>query len=316
MEIQTILIIGLALILIVGAIIFLLSFFSDNSSVNRSGNMKSLMGAHTNEMSAAQVTKMRKGGVDVEEIKKQTGSSEVGKKKDDSLEARLFKAGYYSKSDQENFKKNKIVLTLVLTISFTGFLYYKTSNPNIAILGAIVGVIGGMIGPSFWLDREIKNRQEDMLYYLPLVIEQISIGVSSALDIGPCIANIVEMANERNSHNPVTVMFVQVERLIKSGLNLEGALVEVAEASGLSEIKHAFMFLAQCAKHGGELSKQLQELADTVMTQRQVQVEAKITSLAVKATGPLAMVFAGFFAILFAGLLVKLLSAFDGMGMG
>ena len=48
------------------------------------------------------------------------------------------------------------------------------------------------------------------------------------------------------------------------------------------------------------------------MVQRQVQVEAKITALPVKATGPLTMVFAGFFALLFAGLLVRLLTAFGG----
>ena len=63
-------------------------------------------------------------------------------------------------------------------------------------------------------------------------------------------------------------------------------------------------------KHGGEISKQLMELADSVMMQRQVQIEAKITALPVKATGPLVCVFAGFFALLFAGLFVRLMSAF------
>jgi hypothetical protein len=39
---------------------------------------------------------------------------------------------------------------------------------------------------------------------LPLVIEQISIGVSSALDIGPCVTYVVEMADERGTHNAIT----------------------------------------------------------------------------------------------------------------
>jgi hypothetical protein len=118
------------------------------------------------------------------------------------------------------------------------------------------------------------------------------------------------MTNERDSHNAVTEMFVHVEKLIKSGLSLQDSLVEVGTANGTNEVKHAFMFLAQCAKHGGEVSKQLQELADSVMTQRQVHIEGKIAALPVKATGPLAMVFAGFFGLLFAGLFVRLLSAF------
>ena len=175
----------------------------------------------------------------------------------------------------------------------------------------MLGLFIGVVAPYSNLDRRTRIRQEDTLYYLPLVIEQVSIGVSSALDVGPCVSHIVTMADERDSHNPVTEMLVHVEKLMRSGLNLEDAMIEVGESSGMNEVKHAFMFLAQCAKHGGEISKQLQELADSVMVQRQTQVEGKITALPVKATGPLATVFAGFFSLLFAGLIVRLMSAFN-----
>jgi Flp pilus assembly protein TadB len=174
----------------------------------------------------------------------------------------------------------------------------------------MLGAVVGFTLPMSWLEKQVRRREEDIFYYLPLVIEQVSIGVSSALDVGPCISQIVAMAHERDSHNPVTEMFVHVEKLMRSGLNLEDSLQEVGDANGMTEVKHAFMFLAQCSRHGGEISKQLQELADSVMVQRQVQIEGKITALPVKATGPLAMVFAGFFALLFSGLLVRLRGAF------
>ena len=59
-----------------------------------------------------------------------------------------------------------------------------------------------------------------------------------------------------------------------------------------------------------EVSKQLQELADAIMIQRQMRVEAKITALPVKATGPLATVFAGFFLLIIAGMFVRVMQAF------
>ena len=124
----------------------------------------------------------------------------------------------------------------------------------------------------------------------------------------PFIINILQMANEQNNHNPITEMFLNIEKLIKAGLNLEDALVEVGEANGQPEVEHAFMFLSQCAKHGGEISSQLQELGDTIMTQRQSQVEEKINALPVKATLPLTMVFFGFFLLLFAGFATRFLS--------
>jgi pilus assembly protein TadC len=92
-----------------------------------------------------------------------------------------------------------------------------------------------------------------------------------------------------------------------SGLSFQDALIEVGQASGVQEVKHCFNFLAQCAQHGGEISKQLQELANSVMNERQTQIEGKIAALPVKATGPLFLVFAGFFTLMLSGIFVKIL---------
>jgi Flp pilus assembly protein TadB len=180
---------------------------------------------------------------------------------------------------------------------------------TMGLCGTFAGLFVGWALPVSMLEKKIRARQEEVMYFLPLVIEQISIGVSSSLDIGPCLSMVTEMATTRDCHNPVTEMFLHVEKLMKSGLSMDESLIEVGEANGSAEIKHAFLFLAQCSKHGGEISKQLQELADSVMIQRQMFVEAKIATLPVKATGPLAAVFAGFFALLFAGLLVRIMQA-------
>jgi Flp pilus assembly protein TadB len=248
----------------------------------------------------------------IEEIKRQTGSASSKKQKED-LQRKFFRAGYFSQDDKQRFRVFQIVFGVIAFILGIACGAYYLGGLTWTMIGAAFGGFFGVVYPLTRLDKAIAAREEDIMYFLPLVIEQVSIGVSSSLDIGPCVSHIVTMAEERDSHNPVTEMFVHVEKLIRSGLNLEDSLAEVAEANGMTEVKHAFMFLAQCARHGGEVSKQLQELADSVMTQRQVQVEERITALPVKATGPLSMVFAGFFGMLFAGLLVRLLSAFTDM---
>jgi len=248
----------------------------------------------------------------INQVKKISKKSKKKKKKknENDLSVRLFKAGYFTASDRDWFLKFRIKAFVICIVAFPLIAYYATANMKLSILCIAIGGLGGFVVPSFWLDKEIKRREDDVMYFLPLVIEQVSIGVSSSLDVGPCLTNIVEMAEERDSHNAVTEMIAHTSKLMRSGLSLEDALVEVADANGSMEVKHAFMFLAQCSKHGGEVSKQLQELADSVMMQRQVQVEAKITQLPVKATGPLAFVFKGYFALLFSGIAVRLMSAF------
>jgi Flp pilus assembly protein TadB len=245
----------------------------------------------------------------IEKIKRQSGSAEL-KERHEGLDSKLFRAGYYTEADKQWFRKFRVVAMIASPLLCFVFMISFSPNKMMVLLVTGIGVLIGLILPGAWLDRQIGKREEEILYYLPLVIEQISIGVSSALDIGPCISHIVSMADERDSHNPVTEMLIHTERLIRSGLNLEDSLVEVAEVSRMTEVKHAFMFLAQCSKYGGEISRQLQELADAVMTQRQVVVEGRITALPVKATGPLTVVFAGFFALLFAGIMVRLMGAF------
>ena len=78
------------------------------------------------------------------------------------------------------------------------------SSLKVSMLVGIAGVIGGYLAPSMWLDRTTRKREDEIMYFLPLVIEQISIGVSSSLDVGPCISNIIVMSDERDSHNAVT----------------------------------------------------------------------------------------------------------------
>lgn len=303
-----IVLISLGLVALLGGLAYML--LGGAGAGGKTAGMKGLMGGQLR----TEERKVKKGDIDpldldAESLRRQTARSTP--KKTDDVAHKLFRAGMFAPEDKVWFGRVQIISALVLGPVFPALIYLIAPTTMLVAVFLVLGLFIGYAMPITWLERKIRAREDDTLYYLPLVIEQISIGVSSALDIGPCVSHIVHMANERDSHNPVTEMFVHVEKLMRSGLNLEDSLLEVSEANGTMEIKHAFMFLAQCSKHGGELSKQLQELADTVMVQRQVQVEGKITALPVKATGPLAMVFAGFFGLLMAGLFVRLLTAFS-----
>ena len=75
-------------------------------------------------------------------------------------------------------------------------------------------------------------------------------------------------------------------------------------------MKHAFMSLAQVARHGGDISSQLQELADAVSKQRETMIEEQIKKLEVKASMPVALVFGGFMISLIGALFIRMMDAF------
>lgn len=228
-------------------------------------------------------------------------------------EERMFQAGLLSSRLRKDFKRLQIICPIVVGI-LTSLLMLQNSDPVLQLAGSALGFAAGWRLPSFILDRKIKLRDEEIMYYLPLVIEQIAIGVSSSLDTGPCVQLVVQMADERDTHNAVTELFKVVGHFAKQGVALEEALTEVGKKAGHVELKHAFMSLAQVSKHGGEVSKQLQELANSVTIQRENKVEEQIKKLELKATGPVALVFISFLGLLFYMFGSQLAAGLGGMG--
>lgn len=274
---------------------------------------RSLMGSSSGDAAMTQtginrVSQLGKKEVDnekLEELKKQFSKGKRKKGEKGTIEAQFMRAGIFSKKDQENYKKAGPMLAVGGAVFFL-LVGSLLTTMDLAIAASVLGGIVGTRVPSMWLDKKEKARSEEILYYLPLVIEQIAIGVSSSLDIGPCLGMVVKMADERGSHNVVTELIKHVQFYVKSGASLEEALEEVGTASGHTELGHSFSSLAQVAKHGGEISKQMQDLADSVSSQRETKVEERIKTLELKATGPVALVFVGFMIVLIAGFFIQI----------
>jgi len=221
----------------------------------------------------------------------------------------LFQAGIITPEGRKKFLTFKRLAPLVgaVLLGYGGLM----EGTQYALIGAILGVMIGVQLPTSFLDRKIAARSEDIMFFLPLVVEQIAIGVSSSLDIGPCLQKVVSMADERDSHNVVTEYLRMVTTLARSGLSLETALLEVAKRSGHLELGQTFGAMSQVLKHGGEITKQLQEMADAVSSQRETKIEAKIKKLELEATGPVALVFIGFLSILLTCIGMQMMKAFE-----
>lgn len=240
---------------------------------------------------------------------KEEASQRVKGKKQLTLDEKLFQAGIFTPKAKQDFQRLRVLVPF-FTAPILAIPVWIYMDPVMGMLGLLLGALVGFQLPYSLLDRKIKNRWEEILYFLPLVIEQMVIGVSSSLDIGPCLQKIVQMADERDSHNVVTELLRYALYYIKSGVSFEDAMVEVGKAAGQTELKHAFLFLAQVAKHGGEITRQLQELAEAVTRQREGYIEEKIKKLELVATAPVTMVFFGFIIILMSGFGMQLLTAF------
>lgn len=278
----------------------------------KSSDLQSLMGRKTLNGEKPSAVRQRlendTTGEELEKIKKATIKAGKSKKQKISMDDKFFQAGLITPEEKAEFYRMRVLYPIVF--GAIGAIIGFQAGWDMVLISAVFGAILGVQAPFTVLDRKIIRRHEDILYYLPLVIEQIAIGVSSSLDIGPCIARVVSMADERDSHNSVTELLRHAQYHVKSGVSLEQALNEIGKRAGQNELKHAFMALSQVAKHGGEITRQLQELADAVSSQRETKIDAKIKKLELQATGPVALAFVGFILILVTGFGVQIKNAF------
>jgi Flp pilus assembly protein TadB len=311
METRTVVGILLVVLAVISAGVFVYALFGNRRKVDLRSLMNKQGGGFNSPPQYGDLPGDNKKLSPEEEFERLNRVAKVAarKKAPVTLEERYFRAGLFSVEDRRDFQRIRVLAPIFL-IPLGGISCYIFTGPDIALVGMLLGAGISYQIPISILDRRAKARNEDILFYLPLVIEQISIGVSSSLDIGPCIQRVVSMADERDSHNVVTELLKTVQFYIKSGVSLEDALTEVGKLSGNVELKHAFMSLAQVAKHGGEITRQLQELADAVATQRDTQIDAKIKKLELVATGPVALVFFGFLIILLIGFGLQVMKGF------
>jgi len=298
---------ALAMAMMTGGGVLYYLFFARTES-----NFRNLMGSGgTPGLGAPSEVRARlkndESGEEYEKLKKLTKKS---KKKHEplTLDEKYFRAGMYTPREKREFQRMRIIYPCIFApIGLIGGSY---AGMTFGLLGLVMGGLLGMQAPNSVIERRMKARDDEILFYLPLVIEQIAIGVSSSLDIGPCIQRVISMADERDSHNVVTELLRYAQYHVKSGASLEDALNEVGKKSGQTELKHAFLALSQVAKHGGEITRQLQELADAVGAQREAKIEGKIKKLELEATFPVTLVFLGFIVILLVGFFIQIKAAF------
>lgn len=245
------------------------------------------------------------GAVDEEEVddllQQAARNHKKKRKQEPSIDEKLFMAGKFSAAERDDYMKKRKLAPIVF--GFIGVVVGTVLGGfQQVLLMALVGALLGGYIPVVMLRRWVEEQHKEIEYHLPLLIEQIAIGVSSSLDIGPCLSQIVQLSDERDSHNAATNLIKYALYYVKSGVSLEEALIEVGHMSGQPEFKHSLLALSQVSKFGGEISKQLQDLAESVANQREAKVEAMIKKLELKASGPVAIVFLAYMILMGLGI--------------
>jgi tight adherence protein C len=200
------------------------------------------------------------------------------------LQTRLTHAGLYSPQAMVVFLGVKMVL--MVAPALIGVALWVVGLVPITwglLIGAIFG-IAGMIGPSFWLDRQKSVRQASFRRALPDALDVLVICLEGGLSLPGAVRRV---AGELRTAHPVLAGELSIVlREVQLGLSTGEALRQFAERSDLEEVRGLASVITQSERFGASLVKALRVHAETLRTKRLQYAEEMAQKAATKILFP------------------------------
>jgi tight adherence protein C len=213
------------------------------------------------------------------------------------LRTRLIHAGFYGRQAMAIFLGTKLMMIVIpafigLFLGFTGLL----PTLEAALGGACMG-IGGMIGPSFWLDGRRKKRQTSFRRSLPDALDLLVICLEGGLSLP---GSLKRVGTELRTAHPVLALELNiVQREIQLGSSPGEALQKMGVRTDLEEIRSLASVITQSERFGASLVKSLRVHAETLRLKRQQHAEELAQKASVKMLFPtLLLIFPAIFVVI------------------
>lgn len=227
------------------------------------------------------------------------------------LQTRLIQAGYYRKNSLHLFLATKFLL-IVMPILITLLLMVTLGlSAKFLLYPAILGITG-MIGPSFFIDHQKKNRQICFRRALPDALDLLVVCVEGGLSLPASIKRIsVELMG---THFELSSELNLVQKQIQMGMTPGEALEQLGFRSDLEEIRQLAAVVSQSERFGASITKSLRVAAETLRLRRQQHAEELAQKAAIKILIPtLLFIFPSIFVVILGPAMYQIYEMFRSM---
>jgi tight adherence protein C len=203
-----------------------------------------------------------------------------------NLQKKLMHAGYRS-------PEAPIVYRALQLISMAGFpllvagVCALTARPiNSALVYMVLAFVVGFILPRFFLGRITKNRQRDLRWGLADALDLMVVSVEAGLGLNAAMLKVSSELKE--VHSAIATEFELANLEIRVGRDRDEALRNLAERTGVDDLRSLVAMLIQTDKFGTSIAKGLRVFSDSLRTKRRQRAEQEAQKAAVKLLLPLA----------------------------
>ncbi len=201
------------------------------------------------------------------------------------LQKQLLQAGYRSPDAATAFRAIQIVMliafpTLVAVICFV--LSRPLSN---LIIWTLIGAAVGFYLPKLILARKTKARKLRITWGLADAMDLMVVSVEAGLGLNAALNRVGEELKTLHPDMHYEIEIVNLE--IRVGRSREEALRNLAERTGVDDIRSFVALLVQADRFGSSIAKAVRVFADSLRTKRRQRAEQAAAKASLKLLFPL-----------------------------
>jgi tight adherence protein C len=227
---------------------------------------------------------------------------------------RLTYAGYRSRNSLAiyYFIRSLAIISLPVIVMLMYPLFPKVEPQKFLWYAAMGGMLG-MIGPSYYLDKQIVRQQRLLRNGLPDAIDLLVVCTEAGLGLNAALLRVAQVIVEIHPILAEELLMVTAE--MRAGVDRTQAMANLARRTGVEDIKGLVTVLAQSMRFGTSIGQTLRIYAEEFRDKRMQKADEEAAKLATKMIFPLVLcILPSFFIIAIGPAVIKAIAVFSTMG--
>lgn len=203
------------------------------------------------------------------------------------LQKKLMYAGYRSPNAPIIYRAI-LILSLVGVPALTMSVLIPMGRPlgGLLVPLSVAGFVGYFV-PRYVLDYLTNSRQQRLRWGLADALDLLVVSVEAGLGVNSAMVRVSEEL--KDVHPEISEEFEMVNLEIRVGRNREEALRNLAERSGVDDLRGLCAMLIQADRFGGSIARAIRAYSDSLRVKRRQRAEQAAQKAAIKLLMPLAL---------------------------
>lgn len=223
----------------------------------------------------------------------------------------LYRAGYRNPQAMQTFYAIKAVLTVLCAaiVLLSAQFFPELSMQQLMLYVAMASAVGLLL-PNYILTKKLKHQLKLLRNGFPDALDLLVVCVESGLGLGPAIQRVAEEIHV--SHPELSMELATVNAEMRAGMQREEALKNLAERTGLPDIRGLVGLLVQSMRFGTSVADALRIYSEEFRDKRMQAAEEQAAKIGTRMIFPLVLfMFPVFFVVAVGPAALRIIDSFS-----